>query len=92
MHFLWMLIVGLVVGALAKLIMPGDDPGGIVVTMLIGIAGSFAAGLIGRAMGWYAEGQSAGFIASVIGAVLLLALYRVIIGRRGGGGHIRRAA
>ena len=87
-----MLIVGLVVGALAKLIMPGTDPGGIIVTMLLGIAGSFIAGLVGRAVGWYAEGQRAGFIASVIGAIVLLAIYRAIIGRRGGGGQIRRAA
>ena len=92
MHFIWMLIVGLVVGALAKLIMPGKDPGGIIVTMLLGIAGSFIAGLIGRAVGWYAEGQSAGFIASVIGAIVLLAIYRLIVGPRGGGGQIRRAA
>ncbi len=92
MHFIWMLIVGLIVGALAKLIMPGTDPGGIIVTMLLGVAGSFMAGLIGRALGWYAAGQPAGFIASVIGAILLLAIYRAIIGRRGGGGQIRRAA
>ena len=59
MHFIWMLIVGLVVGALAKLIVPGRDPGGIFVTMLIGIAGSFIAGMIGRALGWYAPGHTA---------------------------------
>ena len=92
MHLLWMIIVGLIVGAIAKLIMPGHDPGGIIVTMLLGIAGSIVAGLIGRAMGWYAAGQSAGFIASVIGAIIILAIYRVIIGRRPGGGSIRRAA
>jgi len=92
MHLLWMIIVGLIVGAIAKLIMPGHDPGGIIVTMLLGIAGSIVAGLIGRAMGWYAAGQSAGFIASVIGAIIILAIYRVIIGRRHGGGSIRRAA
>ena len=92
MHFIWMLIVGLVVGALAKLIMPGRDPGGIIVTMLLGIAGSFIAGIIGRALGWYAEGQSAGFISSVIGAIILLAIYRLIVGRTGGSGRFRRAA
>ena len=92
MHLLWMLIIGLVVGAIAKLIMPGHDPGGIIVTMLIGIAGSILAGFLGRAAGWYAEGQSAGFITSVIGAIILLAIYRVIIGRSAGGGNIRRAA
>ena len=92
MHILWMIIVGLVVGALAKLIMPGHDPGGIIVTMLLGIAGSLVAGFLGRAVGWYAEGQSAGFIASIIGAIVLLAIYRLIIGRTTGGGSIRRAA
>ncbi len=92
MHLLWMIVVGLIVGALAKLIMPGRDPGGIIVTMLLGIAGSVVAGLIGRAVGWYSEGQSAGFIASVVGAIVILAIYRLIIGRTAGGGGIRRAA
>jgi len=92
MHLLWMIIVGLIVGVLAKLIMPGHDPGGIVVTILLGIGGSILAGFLGRAVGWYAEGQPVGFIASVIGAIILLAIYRVIIGRRAGGGGIRRAA
>jgi uncharacterized membrane protein YeaQ/YmgE (transglycosylase-associated protein family) len=92
MHLLWMLIVGLIVGALAKLVMPGNDPGGIVVTMLLGVAGSVVAGLIGRAIGWYSEGQPTGFIASIIGAVVLLAIYRMIIGRSAGGGGLRRAA
>jgi uncharacterized membrane protein YeaQ/YmgE (transglycosylase-associated protein family) len=92
MHLLWMIVVGLIVGALAKLIMPGRDPGGIIVTILLGIAGSVLAGLIGRAVGWYSEGQPAGFIASIIGAIIILAIYRLIIGRRAGGGGIRRAA
>ena len=84
MHILWMLIIGLVVGALAKLIMPGKDPGGIIVTMLLGIAGSFVAGFIGRAVGWYRQGDSGpGIIASIIGALILLAIYRVVVGRRG---------
>jgi uncharacterized membrane protein YeaQ/YmgE (transglycosylase-associated protein family) len=82
MHFLWMLIIGLVIGALAKAIMPGKDPGGIIVTMLIGIAGSMIAGLIGRAAGWYSSGESAGFIASIIGAIILLAGYRAIVNRK----------
>ncbi len=81
-HFLWVLIIGLVVGALAKLIMPGKDPGGIIVTMLLGIAGAFLGGWIGRAVGLYQEGQGAGFIMSLIGAIILLAIYRLIIGRR----------
>ena len=82
MHFLWMLIIGLVIGAIAKLIMPGKDPGGIIVTMLIGIAGALIAGFLGRAVGWYNEGEPAGFIASVVGAILLLIVYRMIVGRR----------
>ena len=92
MHLLWMIVVGLIVGAIAKLIMPGHDPGGIVVTILLGIAGSIVAGLIGRGLGWYSEGEPAGFIASVIGAIIILGVYRIIVGRRPGGGSIRRAA
>jgi len=82
MHFLWMLIIGLVIGAVAKFIMPGKDPGGIIVTMLIGIAGALIAGFLGRAVGWYNEGEPAGFFASVVGAILLLIVYRMIVGRR----------
>ncbi len=77
LHLLWMAIIGLIIGALAKLLMPGKDPGGIFITMLIGIAGSLLAGWLGRAVGWYQEGQSAGFIMSVIGAIVLLAIYRL---------------
>jgi uncharacterized membrane protein YeaQ/YmgE (transglycosylase-associated protein family) len=73
-----MCVIGLVAGALAKFIMPGKDPGGIIVTMLLGIAGSLVAGFLGRALGWYHEGQAAGFIMSVIGAIVLLALYRLV--------------
>lgn len=79
---LWAIIIGLIVGALAKLIMPGKDPGGIIVTILIGIAGSLLASFLGRAMGWYTEGQAAGFIASLLGAILLLWIYRMVVGRR----------
>ena len=79
---LWTLIIGLVIGAVAKLLTPGRDPGGCIITILIGIAGSFVASYLGRALGWYGEGQPAGFIASVIGAMLLLLLYRLIAGRR----------
>jgi len=76
MHYLWEALIGLIVGGLAKLIMPGKDPGGIIVTMLLGLGGSIVAGFLGQAVGWYKEGQSAGFIMSVLGAVLLLAIYR----------------
>ena len=82
MSILWTLIIGLVVGAIAKLLMPGKDPGGFIITILLGIAGAFLAGFLGRAMHWYAEGEPAGFIASVIGAIILLILYRVLRGRR----------
>ncbi len=77
MHFLWMCVIGLIAGALAKLIMPGKDPGGIIVTMLLGIAGSLVAGFLGRVLGLYAPGQAAGFIMSVVGAILLLVVYRL---------------
>ena len=77
----WILF-GLIVGVLAKLVMPGRDPGGIIVTMLIGIAGSMVGGLIGRAMGMYGPGQAAGFLMSFLGAVILLTLYRVMVRRR----------
>lgn len=73
---LWTALIGLIVGAIAKLFMPGKDPGGWMVTMLLGIAGSFVASYLGRMVGWYREGQSAGFIMSVLGAILVLFLYR----------------
>jgi uncharacterized membrane protein YeaQ/YmgE (transglycosylase-associated protein family) len=78
MGLIWTLLIGLVIGAVAKLLMPGKDPGGIIVTMLIGIAGSFIATYAGRALGWYQEGQSAGFIMSVLGAIVLLGVYHLI--------------
>lgn len=82
MDIITMLIIGLLVGIVAKFLMPGDDPGGIIMTMLLGIAGSFVAGYIGRAAGWYSEGEPIGFIASVIGAIVLLMLYRLMFRRR----------
>ena len=82
MHILVTIIIGLIVGALAKLIMPGKDPGGVVITILLGIAGAFIAGVLGHALGWYAVGEGPGIIASIIGSVLLLAIYRAVIGRR----------
>ncbi len=81
MHFLWTLIIGLVIGAVAKLLMPGKDPGGIFITMIIGIAGSILATYLGQALGLYGDGSSAGFIMSVIGAMILLLIYRLIKGR-----------
>jgi len=82
MHIIWALIIGLVIGALAKLIMPGKDPGGILITMLIGVAGSVIASVVGHAAGWYRADEGAGFVASIVGAIVLLAVYRFAIGRR----------
>lgn len=79
---LWTLIVGLIVGAIAKFLIPGRDPGGFIITMLLGVAGAFVASFIGDSLGWYEQGEPAGFIASVVGAVILLAVYRAVIGRR----------
>jgi len=78
MHYLWVAIIGLIVGALAKLIMPGKDPGGFIVTMLLGVAGSFLATFLGRAIGLYQSGDAAGFIMSLIGAIILLTIYRLL--------------
>ena len=82
MGILGWILFGLIVGALAKLVMPGRDPGGIIITMLLGIAGAVIGGFVGRAMGFYGPNESAGFLMSFIGAVILLALYRMFIGRR----------
>ena len=82
MHILGWILFGLIVGALAKLVMPGRDPGGIIVTMLLGIAGAVLGGFVGRAMGFYGANESAGFLMSFLGAVILLVIYRLVIGRR----------
>jgi uncharacterized membrane protein YeaQ/YmgE (transglycosylase-associated protein family) len=71
-------IFGLIVGVLAKLVMPGRDPGGLIITILLGIAGAFVGSYAGRALGWYGPGDSAGFIMSTIGAIVLLAIYRML--------------
>ncbi len=75
------IIFGLIVGIIAKLLMPGRDPGGFVITILLGIAGALLGGFVGRAMGLYGPGESAGFLMSLLGAILLLTLYR-FVGRR----------
>lgn len=82
MHILLTLIVGLIVGGLAKLVMPGKDPGGVLVTMLLGVAGAFIAGVLGHALGWYEVGDGPGIIASILGSVILLGAYRLATGRR----------
>jgi len=76
------IISGLIIGAIAKLLMPGRDPGGFIITMLLGIAGALIGGWLGQAVGWYRPGQSAGWIVSIIGAIILLWIYRLVIARR----------
>lgn len=76
------IFIGLIVGIVAKFLMPGRDPGGFIITILLGIAGAFVAGWLGQSLGWYDRGEGAGFLASVVGAILLLALYRLVIGRK----------
>ncbi len=83
---LGMVISGLVVGALAKFLMPGKDPGGWIVTILLGIAGSLVGGWIGRFLGLYREGEAAGWILSILGALLLLWIYRLVMSRQTAGG------
>lgn len=80
--FLGWILFGLIVGAIAKLLMPGRDPGGWIITILLGIAGAVLGGWIGRAAGWYGPDQGAGFLMSLVGAVVLLALYRMLFVRR----------
>ena len=82
MTIIWAIIIGFIVGLVAKLLMPGRDPGGFIVTALLGIVGSVVATWIGQAMGVYAAGQTAGFIGAVIGAIIVLAIYHLVRGRR----------
>ena len=82
MGILTWILFGLVVGVIAKLLMPGRDPGGFIVTILLGIAGALFGGFIGRAMGFYGENQGAGWIMSILGAIVLLVLYRMMARRR----------
>ncbi len=89
MSILWAVIIGLLVGLVAKFLMPGRDPGGFILTTLIGIAGAVIANFIGRSMGWYQEGNTAGFVASVLGAMLLLMIYRLVWRPRLTTGHAR---
>jgi uncharacterized membrane protein YeaQ/YmgE (transglycosylase-associated protein family) len=81
MHILWIIVIGFVVGGIAKLLTPGRDPGGFFITIIIGIAGSFVATYIGQHFGWYRTGQPAGFIGAVLGAILILIVYRLITRR-----------
>ncbi len=80
--FFGWIVIGALAGIIAKAIMPGRDPGGCIVTILLGVAGAVVAGFLGNALGWYRQGEGAGFIAAVIGAILILFIYRLISGRR----------
>ena len=82
MGILGWIVFGLIVGAIAKLLMPGRDPGGIIITMVLGIVGALLGGFIGRALGLYGDGEPAGFIMAVLGAIAVLLIYRMSIGRR----------
>ena len=83
MDILLWIVFGLVVGIVAKLVMPGNDPGGIFVTIILGIVGAMLGGWVGRVMGLYREGEAAGFLMAVVGAVIILGLYRLVMpGRR----------
>ena len=76
------IVIGLLAGGIAKLLMPGKDPGGCIITVLLGIAGALLAGFLGKAVGWYKDGEAAGFVAAIVGAFILLLIYRLISGRR----------
>jgi uncharacterized membrane protein YeaQ/YmgE (transglycosylase-associated protein family) len=80
--WLWWIIIGGIAGAIAKLVMPGRDPGGCIITILLGIAGALLAGFIGRSVGWYGQNQGAGFIAAIVGAFIILFIYRLVLSRR----------
>ena len=82
MAILSTILVGLIVGAIAKLLMPGKDPGGFIITILLGIAGALIASYVGQALGWYTPGQPAGWIMSIVGAMILLLLYRLLFKRK----------
>ena len=76
------IVFGLIVGVIAKVVMPGKDPGGFIITILLGIVGAVVGGFVGRALGFYSAGQPAGWIMSILGAIIVLALYRMVAGRR----------
>ncbi|MEO8559732.1 MAG: GlsB/YeaQ/YmgE family stress response membrane protein [Rhodospirillales bacterium] len=78
LHWLWIIIIGFVVGLIARFLMPGRDARGFIVTTLLGIGGAVLASFVGQKMGWYAEGQPAGFIAAVLGAIVLLLILRMV--------------
>ena len=76
------IVIGGIAGAIAKLLMPGRDPGGCIITLLLGIAGALLAGFLGRAIGWYEPNEGAGFVAAIVGAFVILLIYRLVLARR----------
>ena len=76
------IVIGGIAGAIAKLLMPGRDPGGCIITILLGIAGALLAGFLGRAIGWYEPNEGAGFVAAIVGAFVILLIYRLVLARR----------
>lgn len=78
--WLWWIVIGLVAGAIAKALMPGRDPGGCLLTILLGIGGAVLAGFLGQQLGWYRQGEGAGFLAAIVGAVVILFIYRLVAG------------
>ncbi len=79
---IWSIIIGFVAGLVAKFLMPGRDPGGFIITTLLGIIGAVVATYLGQAVGWYRPGEGAGFLGAVVGAVIVLAIYRMVVARR----------
>jgi uncharacterized membrane protein YeaQ/YmgE (transglycosylase-associated protein family) len=86
MHYVWMVIVGFVVGLIARAIMPGDQKLGLIMTAVLGIVGALVAGFLGQAVGWYQAGEPAGFIASIVGALIVLFVYIKVVAKSGSGG------
>jgi uncharacterized membrane protein YeaQ/YmgE (transglycosylase-associated protein family) len=81
LHILVWILFGLIVGVVAKFLMPGRDPGGFIITIVLGIVGAFVGGFLGRMLGWYKEGDPVGFVMAVLGAIVVLAVYRMTVGR-----------
>lgn len=81
--WLWWIVIGLIAGAIAKAIVPGRDPSGCLITILLGIGGAVLAGFLGQQLGWYRQGEGAGFLAAIVGAVVILFIYRMVASRRG---------
>jgi uncharacterized membrane protein YeaQ/YmgE (transglycosylase-associated protein family) len=82
MGIIWTILIGFLAGLVAKFLMPGRDPGGFIITIVLGIIGALVATYLGQAVGWYRADQGAGFIGAVVGAIIVLVIYRMVVGRR----------